>query len=160
MSQEIERKFLIKSECLSKAKSLSYKAERILQAYICTSPGRTVRVRSKGDRCYLTIKGRSSENGLSRFEWEKEITHEDMQQLMELSQDGIIDKTRYLIEYSDHLFELDEFHGDNEGLVVVEVELKSEDEYFEKPSWLGEEVTGYAKYYNSNLRKYPFKSWE
>lgn len=153
MNLEIERKFLVAGEF----RQYASKAVRISQGYISSSPGRTVRVRIWGDQGFLTIKARG--NGISRFEWEKEITLDDAHSLMLLCGKGRIDKTRYLVEYMGHTFEVDEFYGDNEGLVMAEVELSSEDEHFEKPSWLGEEVTGDARYYNSNLIRNPFSKW-
>lgn len=156
MAIEIERKFLLRSD--------AYKAEaqgstRIAQGYIGTVPGRTVRIRIRGDRGYLTIKGNSSADGLSRYEWEKEIPVDEARELLELCEKGIIDKTRYVVPFGGHLFEVDEFYGDNEGLAVAEVELNAPDEPFDKPSWLGEEVTGDARYYNKALTKKPFKEW-
>lgn len=153
---EIERKFLVKGDFKSEA----YEKVRICQGYLCTT-GRTVRVRTWGATAFLTIKGPSDAAGLSRFEWEKEIPVEDALQLLKIAEPGIIDKTRYLIKNSDgiHTWEVDEFHGDNEGLIVAEVELGSEDEKFAKPEWLGEEVTGDRRYYNSHLTKNPFKNW-
>lgn len=157
MAQEIERKFLITGDF----KADAFKADRIAQGYLCSASGRTVRVRIKGSAGYLTIKGPSDESGLSRFEWEKEISVDDARDLLALAEPGVIDKTRYLVRNSDgiHTWEVDEFHGDNEGLVVAEIELASEDEPFDKPSWLGPEVTGDRRYYNSSLTRSPFKSW-
>lgn len=144
---EIERKFLVCGDY----KPFAHKADRIVQGYICTAPGRTVRVRIRGEKAYLTIKGPSSPSGMSRYEWEKEIPAEEAEELMKLCEGGVIDKVRYLVEYKGHTFEVDEFHGANEGLTVAEVELSSEEEDFERPSWLGEEVTGDRRYYNSSL---------
>ena len=119
----------------------------------------TVRVRIRDDKGYLTIKGPSRNGGLSRYEFEKEITLQEAQQLMLLCESGVIDKHRYLVPYAGHTFEVDEFHGDNDGLVMAEVELKSENEPFESPDFIGKEVTGDRRFYNSHMRKNPFKLW-
>ena len=156
MAQEIERKFLVKD---SSFKELAFSSSRIAQGYICSSRGRTVRVRIRDEKGYLTIKGPAGENGLSRYEWEKEIPLDEAQELMTLCEQGMIDKTRYLVQSGNHVFEVDEFYGENEGLVVAEVELSSENESFEKPDFIGEEVTGIAKYYNSFLMKFPYTKW-
>ena len=153
-SIEIERKFLVDGEFKPFAKS----SVRVKQGYLCNEEGRTVRVRVMNDKGYLTIKGRTSDSGMSRFEWEKEIEVQEAERLLALC-DTTIDKTRYYIEAGDHTFEVDEFYGDNQGLVLAEVELGSEDETFEKPSWLGEEVTGDVRYYNSVLLRNPYKNW-
>ncbi len=155
MAQEIERKFLV---CGDYKKS-AFKALRISQGYLCSDPARTVRVRLKDDRGFLTVKGAGDESGMSRFEWEKEISAEDAEALLAICEPGAIDKTRHLVKAGDHTYEVDEFHGDNEGLTVAEIELSDETEDFERPSWLGNEVTGDAKYYNSALAKHPFKTW-
>jgi CYTH domain-containing protein len=147
---EIERKFLVVDDSY---KQLSYANSHIVQGYICSERGRTVRVRIKDDRAYLTIKGPSVNGGLSRYEFEREIPLEDGQQMMQLCEPGIIDKTRWLVKSGKHTFEVDEFHGFNEGLVVAEVELAYEDEPYEKPDFIGKEVTGDRRYYNSQLRK-------
>lgn len=156
MAQEIERKFLVKDNSF---KELAYSFSRIAQGYICSGRGRTVRVRIRDEKGYLTIKGPAGENGLSRYEWEKELPLDEAKELMKLCEPGMIDKTRYLVRSGNHVFEVDEFYGENEGLVVAEVELSSEDEAFEKPAFIGEEVTGIAKYYNSFLMKYPYTKW-
>ncbi len=154
---EIERKFLIKGNF----KHYSYKSIRIRQGYIVTNDdGRSVRIRIKDDRGYITIKGGGNHNGISRFEWEKEILLDEAQQLLNICNEGIIDKTRYLIKVGHHTFEVDEFYGANNGLLMAELELKSENEPFEKPEWLGDEVTGDIRYYNAYLSQYPFNSWE
>lgn len=153
---EIERKFLVKSDDY---KRQAYSKSRIRQGYICSGHGRTVRVRLRDDRGYLTIKGPSNEDGISRYEFEKEITFAEAVQLMRLCEPGQIDKTRYLVKSGSHTFEVDEFYGDNEGLVMAEVELQSEDEPFEKPDFIGQEVTGDRRYYNAHLVKNPFKTW-
>ena len=153
---EIERKFLVVGDDF---KRQAYSSSRIKQGYICSGHGRTVRVRIRDARGYLTIKGPSADGGLSRYEFEKEVTLEEAEQLMKLCEPGIIDKTRYLVKSGDHTFEVDEFYGENEGLVMAEVELRSADEHFEKPDFIGREVTGDRRYYNSHLRKYPFSVW-
>ena len=155
MAKEIERKFLVNGDFKSAAK----KEKRIIQGYLSSVPERTVRVRIKGDKGYITIKGIGNESGASRFEWEKEIPVDEVKELLNICEPGIIDKTRYLVDVGNHTFEVDEFYGDNEGLVVAEVELKDENENFEKPEWLGKEVTGDKKYYNSMLMKNPYKNW-
>ena len=156
MAQEIERKFLVAGDFKPFAKN----ATRITQGYLSSVPERTVRVRVKGEKGFITIKGIGSASGASRFEWEKEIPVAEVQDLLQICEPGVIDKTRYLVEAGDHTYEVDEFYGDNEGLVVAEVELAAEDEAFVKPEWLGEEVTGDVKYYNSMLMKNPYKNWE
>lgn len=153
---EIERKFLVKSEAF---KEQSNKQIRIVQAYLNSHPERSVRVRVKGESGILTIKGKGSASGASRFEWEKAISLADAEALLPLCEKGSINKTRYEIPIGKHLFEVDEFYDDNKGLIIAEVELQSENEIFEKPDWLGAEVTGDNKYYNSQLVSHPFKSW-
>lgn len=155
MAQEIERKFLVKGDF----KSQSTKSTRITQGYLSSIPERTVRVRIKGDKGYITIKGIGDASGASRFEWEKEIPVCEVEDLLKICEPGVIDKTRYLVPVGKHTYEVDEFYGDNEGLTVAEVELASTDEAFDKPSWLGEEVTGDSRFYNSMLTKNPFKKW-
>jgi adenylate cyclase len=156
MSQEIERKFLVKGDF----KSAVTKSTRIVQGYLSSVPERTVRVRIKGEKGFLTIKGIGNASGASRFEWEQEISVDDAKSLLTLCEPGIIDKTRYIVpEESGLKFEVDEFYGDNDGLTVAEIELPSEDYEFKKPEWLGEEVTGDVKYYNSMLMKNPYKNW-
>lgn len=156
MAKEIERKFLVKGDFKSHAK----KSTRVIQGYLCSVPERAVRVRVKGDKGFLTIKGIGNEAGTSRYEWEREIPVDEANDLMKICEPGVIDKTRYLVEYGNHTFEVDEFYGENEGLVVAEVELQTESESFEKPDWLGEEVTGDVKYYNVMLMKNPFTKWK
>ncbi len=153
---EIERKFLVRGDDY---KRQAYSSSRIRQGYICSGHGRTVRVRLRDDRGYLTIKGPSDAAGLSRYEFEKEITPDEAEHLMALCEPGSIDKTRYLVKSGNHTFEVDEFYGDNEGLVMAEVELGSEDEPFEKPDFIGKEVTGDRRYYNAHLVKHPFCTW-
>lgn len=156
MAIEIERKFLVKDESY---KEMAFKSDRIAQGYICRQGGNSTRVRVRGDKGYLTIKGPSIDGGLSRFEWEKEIPASEAWELMKLCPTPIIDKTRYLVDFEGHTFEVDEFYGDNAGLVVAEVELTTPDEEFKRPAFLGEEVTGDGKYYNSSLSRFPYKCW-
>lgn len=158
MAQEIERKFLVCGDFKTEA----YQSTRIIQGYLSSQPRRIVRVRVKGNKGYITIKGQTNDTGVSRFEWEKEIAVDEALSLLELAEPGIIDKTRYLIKNTDgrHVWEVDEFHGDNEGLVMAEIELAAEDEPFDKPEWLGKEVTGDPRYYNSMLKEHPFKQWK
>ena len=153
---EIERKFLVASNAF---KSDALRKNNIAQGYLSAHTERTVRVRIKGEKGYLTIKGKSNETGLSRFEWENEISVEEAKQLLLLCEKGVIEKIRYEIQVGEHLFEVDEFLGENKGLVIAEVELQSESEIFEKPSWLGIEVTQDHRYYNSYLSQNPFTSW-
>lgn len=153
---EIERKFLVTSQAFKKE---AFTQNRIAQGYLSSVPERTVRVRIKGAKGFLTIKGVSNESGLSRFEWEKEIPADEAAALLKLCEKGVIDKTRFEVKMGNHVFEIDEFHGENEGLVMAEIELESETETFEKPSWLGEEVTNDNRYYNSYLSKNPYKNW-
>lgn len=152
---EIERKFLVHKRM--DWKSLASSCSHIQQGYFAAV--NTVRVRIRDNKGYLTIKGPSRDGGLSRYEFEKEISYQEAQQLMALCEPGVIDKHRYLIEYAGHTFEVDEFHGDNEGLVMAEVELKREDEAFEKPDFIGKEVTGDRRFYNSHMRRAPFILW-
>ena len=153
---EIERKFLVKSE---EFKAISFAKNEISQGYLNSNPERTVRVRIKGNQGYLTIKGKGNETGMSRLEWEKEIPVDEAKMLLNLCESGVISKIRFEIKFGNHVYEVDEFFGENEGLVIAEIELQSEDEAFEKPNWLGEEVTNNKKYYNSYLSKNPFKNW-
>ena len=153
---EIERKFLVTSDAFKRD---FVRKNYIAQGYLNSTPERTVRVRIKGETGYLTIKGKSNETGLSRFEWEKEIALAEAKALLQLCEKGIIEKNRYEVKVGEHLFEVDEFFGENEGLLIAEVELQSESENFEKPNWLGKEVTQDQRYYNSNLSKNPFLNW-
>ncbi len=137
----------------------AYSQSRIVQGYISSTRGRTVRVRMRDDKAYLTIKGPSNPSGTSRYEWEKEISLQEAEELMVLCEPGIVEKIRYLVRSGKHTFEVDEFSGENAGLVVAEVELETEDEPFEKPCFLGDEVTGDVRYYNSFLRKNPYSRW-
>lgn len=155
MANEIERKFLVKGEF----KKFASKETRIVQGYLSSVPERTVRVRIKGDKGYITIKGIGSASGATRFEWENEIPASEVEELLKICEPGVIDKTRYLVKSGNHTFEVDEFYGENQGLTLAEIELSSEDESFQKPDWLGDEVTGDTKYYNSMLMKNPFTRW-
>ena len=154
---EIERKFLVNSD--------AYRAEAssvitMTQGYLNSDPERSVRIRITDLTGFITVKGKSNESGLSRFEWEREISKTEAEALLKLCEKTIISKTRYEVAVGNHLFEVDEFLGDNKGLVMAEVELGSEDEKFSKPDWLGDEVTGDLKYYNSNLSNAPFCNWK
>jgi CYTH domain-containing protein len=156
MSLEIERKFLVQNEAF---KNEFYKKTAIKQGYLNSDKSRTVRIRITDNAAFLTVKGKSNKTGTTRFEWEKEIDKTEGEQLLLLCEPSIIDKTRFYIKNEHHIFEVDEFYGDNQGLIVAEIELSSEDESFKKPSWLNEEVTGNDKYYNSKLSKNPYKNW-
>lgn len=155
---EIERKFLVEGDFAREARE----AVHIVQGYISSSPIATVRIRLWGDKGFITIKGRRGAAMMSRFEWEREIPFADARMLLETVGSNVIDKTRYLIDSSDgvHTWEVDEFHGDNEGLRVAEIELSSEDEAFPRPSWLGREVTFDARYFNSSLVADPYCNWK
>lgn len=157
MSLEIERKFLVAN---TDFKVDSYQKVYIKQGFLNSDKERVVRVRIKDDQGFLTIKGKSNKSGTTRFEWEKEISKKEASDLFNLCEKGIIEKYRYLIKSDNHIYEVDEFLGDNKGLIIAEIELSSESESFQKPLWLGNEVTGEAKYYNSNLSKLPFKEWD
>jgi adenylate cyclase len=154
---EIERKFLVTStEFLSESK----KSNRIVQGYLNSNPERTVRIRIKGTQGFITIKGKGNESGTTRFEWEKEIEVTEAEQLLLLCEDGVIDKVRHEIPFGKHLYEVDVFEGDNKGLIIAEIELENENESFEKPNWLGEEVTGDDRYYNASLSVSSYKNWQ
>ncbi|PTX44943.1 adenylate cyclase [Christiangramia gaetbulicola] len=154
---EIERKFLVSSNDFKEEAS---KKTLFIQAYLNTDPERTIRIRITDDKAFMTIKGKSSENGLSRFEWEKEIPLAEAKELLKICEPGKIEKYRYHINHGDHVYEVDEFLEDNHGLVLAEVELEHEEEEFKKPEWLGKEVTGNLDYYNSNLISNPYKNWK
>lgn len=154
---EIERKFLIESEAFKKE---AFKKYIIIQGFLNSNKERTVRVRLKDDKGFITVKGKSSKDGLARFEWEKEISKPEAETLLKLCEPTIINKTRYNIQVGKHVFEVDEFFGANKGLIIAEVELEHENEAVEKPNWLGSEVTGNIKYYNSQLSKQPFNTWK
>jgi adenylate cyclase len=153
---EIERKFLVLNHDFI---DLAVAKNRIVQGYLNTNPERTVRIRIKGNKGYLTIKGIGNETGTSRLEWETEIAIEEAEKLLDLCEKGIIDKMRYEIPSGKHTYEVDVFEGDNKGLIIAEIELTSENENFEKPNWLGKEVTGDNQYYNAYLSKTPFNKW-
>jgi adenylate cyclase len=153
---EIEKKFLVLNDSFKEA---AFTQNHIAQGYLSSAPERTVRVRIKGEKGYLTIKGISNDTGMSRFEWEKEIPVNEAQQLLLLCEKGVIDKTRFEVKIGNHIFEVDEFYGENEGLIMAEIEIDSETETFEKPNWLGEEVTNDKRYYNSYLSNHPYKKW-
>lgn len=154
---EIERKFLVTStEFLSE----SIRSNRIVQGYLNSNPERTVRIRIKGTQGFITIKGKGNESGTTRFEWEKEIEVTEAEQLLLLCEDGVIDKIRYEIPFGKHLYEVDVFEGDNKGLIIAEIELNDENESFEKPNWLGVEVTGDDRYYNASISMNPYKNWK
>lgn len=156
MSLEIERKFLVKSTDFKKE---FFDKKQIKQGYLNSNKNRTVRIRISDNKAYITIKGISNKTGTTRFEWEKEIEKKEAEQLLLLCEPAIIDKIRYLVKIENHTFEIDEFFGDNDGLIVAEIELNSENETFIKPEWLDKEVTGIKKYYNASLSKIPFKDW-
>ena len=156
MAKEIERKFLVKGSFKEHAAS----SFDIKQGFLCSIPERTVRVRLKGDEGFLTIKGIGNASGISRYEWEKQIPGKEALELLEICEPGLIEKKRYIIPVENDLFfEVDEFSGDNQGLMIAEIELPEEDTAFSKPAWLGKEVTGDVKYYNSYLAKSPYRSW-
>ncbi len=155
MAQETERKFLVAGDFRPFVRNTIH----IVQGYISSVPERTVRIRIRDDKGCLTIKGAADSKGMSRFEWEKEISLREAEELMLLCEPGSIDKNRHIIEYGGHIFEVDEFFGDNAGLVIAEIELSCEDEYFDRPQWLGTEVTGDPRYYNSALMKCPYSTW-
>jgi CYTH domain-containing protein len=153
---EIERKFLVLSDDFINE---SFAKKRIVQAYLNSNPERTVRVRIKEDKGFLTIKGKGNSTGTTRLEWEKEIAVDDAEKLLLICESGVIDKTRHEVKVGQHVFEVDVFAGENTGLLLAEIELQSEDEAFEKPIWLGKEVTNDERYYNAYLSKNPFKNW-
>ncbi|KIO43381.1 CYTH domain-containing protein [Sanguibacteroides justesenii] len=155
MFREIERKFLVNGDF----KSQAFNKTQITQGYLSSVPERSVRVRVKGDRAYLTVKGKGNATGANRFEWEKEISVGEAEALLQICEPGIINKTRYYVKADKFTYEIDEFHGGNEGLILAEIELEDENDTFPKPEWIGEEVTGKRKYYNSMLSKHPFSEW-
>ena len=156
MAQEIERKFLIQGDFMPDV----YQSSRIVQGYICSDKKRTVRIRIRGEAGFLTIKGASSDDGLSRYEFEKSISLVEAEELLLLCESGVIDKTRHLAKIGKHIFEIDVFEGENKGLILAEIELQSTDESFEHPTWLGKEVTGNKDFYNACLTKNPFSKWQ
>lgn len=154
--QEIERKFLVSSDTF---KTTAFTQNRIVQGYLNSDPERTVRIRIKGNKGFLTVKGKGNDIGTTRLEWEKEISVAEAELLLPLCEKGVIDKIRYEVNVGKHVFEVDVFSGENSGLVIAEIELSSENETYEKPLWLGTEVTGDVRYYNAYLSNHPFKSW-
>lgn len=153
---EIERKFsVLSNDFINEA----FSSKRIVQGYLSTHPERTVRIRIKADKGFLTIKGKGNETGISRLEWEKEISLVEAENLLPLCEKGLIEKIRYEVKKGNHIIEIDVFAGENEGLIIAEIELQSEDEVFEKPNWLGKELTNDARFYNAYLSNHPFKSW-
>ena len=156
MNYEIERKFLVIGEYKSKA----FKKHRIVQGYLSSVAERVVRVRLKDEKAYLTVKSTVGGSEFTRYEWEQEIPLNDGEAMLKFCEPSIIEKIRYLIKNGNHIFEVDEFQGDNEGLVLAEIELNAENEAFEQPDWLGEEVTQDIRYYNSYLSKHPYIKWE
>lgn len=157
MAQEIERKYLVKNMDFKKS---ALKKMQIKQGFLSSVPERTVRIRIKENNAYITIKGLTNKTGITRYEWEKEISVKDAEELLLLCEPGIINKSRYLIKSGKHIFEVDEFYDENEGLIIAEIELNNENEAFEKPDWLGREVSGDIRYYNSQLSKNPYKNWK
>jgi CYTH domain-containing protein len=153
---EIERKFLVTSDAF---KSQAHSKHSIAQGYLNSNPERTVRIRIRGESGFLTIKGKGNESGMTRFEWETEIALIEAKPLLALCEKGVIHKTRYEVEVGNHTYEVDVFSGENEGLIIAEVELFSESESFEKPTWLGKEVTNDKRYYNAYLSQNPYKNW-
>lgn len=156
MAQEIERKFLVTNDDFKKD---SFKHIRIIQGFLSSVPQRTVRVRIVEDKGFITVKGIGNTSGTTRFEWEKELSVDEANDLLKICEPGVIDKMRYHVKSGRHIIEVDEFYGDNAGLCVAEIELTTEDEIFKKPDWLGKEVTGLAQYYNAVLSKHPYKEW-
>lgn len=155
-NEEIERKFLVAGKGYQKE---AYQRDRLVQGFLSSVPERTVRIRKINDRGWITVKGLGNASGARRFEWEKEISGAEAAHLLELCEPGIIEKTRFYVKYGAHTFEVDEFSGENRGLVIAEIELSEENESFDRPDWLGEEVTGQVKYYNASLSKKPFSTW-
>lgn len=154
---EIERKFLVKSDAF-KEQAKSHRL--IAQGYLNSDPERTVRIRISGESGFLTVKGKSDDSGTTRLEWETEMALHEARQLLHICEKGLIEKTRYFIPSGEFTFEVDEFHGENQGLVLAELELRSADQTFPKPDWLGEEVTGQIEYYNSHLSQNPYSTWQ
>ncbi len=154
--KEIERKFLVCGSYADSVKSVI----KITQGYICTNPAKSVRVRIAGEKGYITIKGSSSADNTTRFEWEKEISQKDANELLKLCDGHLIEKTRHIAEYKGKIFEVDCFHGANEGLLIAEIELSHAQEEFEKPEWLGDEITSDYRYFNLYLHSHPYKTWK
>lgn len=157
MAQEIERKFLVRNDSY---RTSAFHYDKIVQGYLCRSNGNSVRVRIRGEKGFLTIKGPSLDGGLSRYEWEHEIPVSEAEELMQLCGNAKIEKIRYLVKCGNHTYEVDEFYGDNKGLIIAEIELTAPDEVFDKPEFIGTEVTGDARYYNSHLTRFPYKNWK
>ena len=157
MGVEIERKFLVQNTAFI---TESNQKKYLKQGYLNADKKRTVRVRIADEIAFITVKGESNSTGISRFEWEKEIKKREAEELLLLCEPSIIEKTRYFVKVGRHTFEVDEFYGDNQGLVLAEIELNSEEESFTKPAWLANEVTGDLKYYNSSISKNPYKNWK
>ena len=155
MGYEIERKFLVNGAYQQHA----HKHYLMKQGYLSLSGISVVRVRVKGEKGYITVKGAVGEGGITRREWEYEVPLQDAEEMLLLCEDAVIVKTRYLVRVGKHIFEVDEFAGENEGLLIAEVELENEEESFEKPDWLGAEVTGNVRYYNSYLSIHPYREW-
>jgi len=155
MALEIERKFLVEGNFQKEVSE----SKRITQGYLSSVPERSVRVRIYGDKGFLTIKGIANTSGTSRYEWEREIPISEAEELLLLCEAGVIDKIRHKVKVGTHCFEIDEFKGKNEGLIIAEIELQNENETFIKPLWLGKEVTGNTQYYNSQLSKVPFSEF-
>ncbi len=153
---EIERKFLVNSSIY---KSAAFQKLKIRQGYLNSNPERSVRIRIQDELGFITIKGKANKSGVERFEWEKEIPAAEATILLNLCEPSLIEKSRFLVKFENHIFEVDEFSGENQGLIMAEIELRSEDEKFSKPDWLGREVTGDVRYYNSHLSKMPFTKW-
>ena len=146
---EIERKFLVKDDSY---KQMAIRHYEIRQGYLSREHGRTIRIRIRDNEAFITIKGPSDNNGLSRFEWEKAIDVEDAKALLQLALPGEIEKTRWIVPADDNLvWEVDEFHGRLNGMIIAEIELENEEQRFSKPAFIGDEVTGDTRYYNSNL---------
>lgn len=156
IQNEIERKFLVKNDDFIVQ---STKKQHIKQGFLSTNKNRTVRVRIKDDKGFLTIKGISNDSGTTRLEWEKEISLQEAEQLLKICKKPIISKIRYLVPFKGNIFEIDVFKKKNKGLIIAEIELQKETQNFEKPKWLGKEVTGDKRFYNSVLQKHPFKKW-
>lgn len=153
--QEIERKFLVNNDF----RAFVSEQIHIVQAYLSSHPHRNVRIRIQGNTGYITVKGKTGSSGISRYEWEKEIPVNEAKELLRLCEPGIIEKTRYMVKHGRHIFAVDEFHGANQGLMIAEIELGAEDEAFEKPAWLGKEISGDKRYYNAYLSKTPYANW-
>ncbi|HLA56022.1 MAG TPA: CYTH domain-containing protein [Flavobacterium sp.] len=154
--KEIERKFLVASEAF---KDAAFAKNHIVQGYLNSDPERTVRIRIKGESGFLTIKGKGNETGTTRLEWETELSLMEAKPLLAICEKGVIDKIRYEVKAGKHVYEIDVFSGENEGLIIAEIELSDENESFEKPHWLGKEVTNDNKYYNAYLSLHPFSGW-